>query len=445
MKLMDAKREAATEIVRRLRSEGFAAYLVGGCVRDMLMGRTPKDYDVTTAATPDQVLGLFPAALTFGAQFGVVIVPQQAGNIEVATFRSEGTYADGRHPKEVRYAQTPQEDVLRRDFTINGLLYDPLTGQVLDYVGGQADIHAHRLQTIGDPLARLSEDRLRMLRAVRFATRFGFKLAPDTLSAIRQLAPQVRTISAERIRDEILKILTEGPARAGFELLDEAGLLAEVLPEIKRLQGVQQPPEFHPEGDVWTHTMMMLEGLRQPTPTLALGVLLHDVGKPPTFAVRERIRFDNHVEVGAKMAEEICFRLRVSARETERIVDLVRHHLRFKDFPHMKRSTQLRFVRMEGFAEHLELHRLDCLASHGDLTNYEAACRVLEETPQTQIKPLPLLSGNDLIAQGYIPGPIFTTILRAVEDAQLEGHIHSRDAALRLVKEQFPKSAGNPN
>ena len=435
---MDSQGEAATAIVRRLRQEGFSAYLVGGCVRDMLMGRTPKDYDVTTAATPDEVLRFFPDALTVGAQFGVVIVPHEAGNVEVATFRSDGAYADGRHPREVRYAQTPQEDVQRRDFSINGLLYDPLTDQVLDYVGGQADIRARRLRTIGDPVERLSEDRLRMLRAVRFTARLGFKLDPAALEAIRQLAPQISTVSAERVRDEIVKILTEGPARTGFELLDESGLLAEILPEIKRFQGVQQPPEYHPEGDVWIHTLMMLEGLRNPTATLALGVLLHDVGKPPTFTVRERIRFDGHVEVGVRMAEEICIRLRLSTRETERIMELVRHHMRFKDFPQMKRSTQLRFIRMEGFEEHLELHRLDCLSSHGDLTNYEMARTMLQETPPEEVKPIPLLRGDDLIAQGYDPGPKFKTILQAVEDAQLEGRIHDRPEALRLVNEQFP-------
>jgi poly(A) polymerase len=287
-------------------------------------------------------------------------------------------------------------------------------------------------------MERFSEDRLRMLRAVRFTARFGFKLEPAVLTAIRRLAAQIHDVSAERVRDEIVKILTEGQARRGFELLDESGLLQEVLPEVKRLQGVEQPPEFHPEGDVWIHTLLMLERLREPTPTLALGVLLHDVGKPPTFTIRERIRFDNHMEVGAKMAEEICSRLRLSARETERVVELVRQHLRFKDFPRMRRSTQLRFLRQGGFEEHLELHRLDCLASHGDLTNYELARRMLEETPQEEIKPAPLLRGDDLIAQGYSPGPIFKRILQAVEDAQLEGRIHTRGEALRLVEEQFP-------
>ena len=437
---MDAKREAATEIVRRLRAEGFQAYLVGGCVRDLVMGREPKDYDVSTDATPEQVVKLYPESLTVGAQFGVVIVPRDAGNVEVATFRSDGRYADGRHPSEVRYAQTPQEDVRRRDFTINGLLLDPLDNQVLDYVGGQGDIRARRIRAIGNPLDRFQEDRLRMLRAVRFAARFGFALDAAALEAIRKLASLIHDVSAERGRDEILKILTEGQARRGFELLDETGLLQEVLPEIKALQGVPQPPEFHPEGDVWIHTLLMLAGLRAPTPTLALAVLLHDVGKPPTLSVRERIRFDNHVEVGAEMAQAICARLRLSARETERVVELVRHHLRFKDFPRMRRSTQLRFLRMEGFEEHLELHRLDCLASHGDLTNYELAQRLLAETPAEQIKPAPLLSGNDLIAQGYTPGPLFKEILQAVEDAQLEGKLHTREDALRLVAEPFPLS-----
>ena len=435
---MDPKREAATEIVRRLRSEGLSAYLVGGCVRDMVMGREPKDYDVSTAATPEQVLGLFPEGVPVGAQFGVVLLPREAGNVEVATFRSDGLYADGRHPQEVHYAKTAEEDVQRRDFTINGLLFDPLDENVLDLVGGQADIRARRVRTIGAPDERFSEDRLRMLRAVRFTARFGFKLDAAAHAAIRRLAPEIHMVSAERIRDEIVKILTEGAARRGFELLDQTCLLQEVLPEIKRLQGVEQPPEFHPEGDVWIHTLMMLEGLRDPTTTLALGVLLHDVGKPPTFTVRERIRFDNHVEVGAQMAEEICGRLRLAGRDTTQVVELVRHHLRFKDFPQMRRSTQLRFLRMPGFCEHLELHRLDCLASHGDLTNYELARKMLEETPPEEVKPTTLLRGDDLIQNGYIPGPVFRDILQAVEDAQLEGRIHSRDEALRLVKEHFP-------
>jgi poly(A) polymerase len=438
MDLMDPKREAATEVVRRLRSHGFQAYFVGGCVRDLVMKREPADYDVTTDATPEQVVKIFPEGLAVGAQFGVVVVPREAGNVEVATFRRDGRYSDSRHPDQVLYATTAAEDVRRRDFTVNGLLYDPLTGEVVDYVGGQADIRARLIRTIGPPLERLGEDHLRMLRAVRFAARLHFTLDPALANAIRELAPEIRHTSAERVRDEIIKMLTEGSARRAFELLDETGLLEQVLPEVKALQGVAQPPEFHPEGDVWTHTLMMLEGLRSPTPTLALGVLLHDIGKPPTFTVRERIRFDNHAEVGAKMAEEICGRLRLSSRETERVVELVRHHLRFKDFPHMRRSTQLRFIRMEGFTEHLELHRLDCLASHGDLSNYELARRLLEQTPPEQVKPAPLVRGDDLIRLGYQPGPVFKTILSAIEDAQLEGAIHNREEALKLLKERFP-------
>ena len=435
---MEPRRQAATNIVRRLRDAGFAAYFVGGCVRDIVMGRVPKDYDVATSARPAQVVEMFPDSLTVGAQFGVVIVPREEGNVEVATFRSDGLYADGRHPVQVEYAKSAEEDVQRRDFTINGLLYDPMEDKVIDYVGGQADIRGRRIRTIGDPYKRFSEDRLRMLRAVRFAARFNFELDSAAADAIRERASEIRMVSAERIRDEILKILTEGRARRGFELLDESGLLAQVPPEVKAMQGVQQPPEFHPEGDVWVHTLLMLEGLRAPSRTLALGVLLHDVGKPPTFTVRERIRFDNHVEVGAKMAEEIAHRLRLATREKERVAELVRHHLRFKDFPRMRRSTQLRFLRMEGFAEHLELHRLDCLASHGDLTTFEMARRMLEQTPAEVIKPTPLLRGGDLIERGYTPGPAFKQILQTVEDAQLEGRIQTREDAMRLVEQQFP-------
>jgi poly(A) polymerase len=368
-----------------------------------------------------------------------MLVPRPEGNVEVATFRSDGRYTDGRHPSEVRYSKTPQQDVLRRDFTINGLLYDPVKEQVLDCVGGQADIHARRVRAIGDPYARFSEDRLRMLRAVRFAARLAFTLDAGAAEAIRKQAPEIHEVSAERVRDEILKILTEAHPRPGFELLDSTRLLAEVLPEVKRMQGVAQPPEFHPEGDVWVHTLMMLEGLRSPTPTLALGVLLHDVGKPPTFSVRERIRFDNHVEVGAKMAEEILSRLRLPSRDTEQVVALVRNHLRFMDFPRMRRSTQLRFLRLPGFTEHLELHRLDCLASHGDLSTYDMARRLLEETPPETVRPAPLVRGDDLIAQGYRPGPIFKEILQTVEDAQLEGRVHTSAEALSLVVERFPQ------
>lgn len=435
---MEETRQAATQIVQRLRGAGFAAYFVGGCVRDIVMEREPKDFDVATSALPTQVIEMFPGSLTVGAQFGVVIVPCEKGNVEVATFRSDGVYADGRHPVHVEYAKSAEEDVRRRDFTINGMLFDPIESKVLDYVGGQADIRRRRVRTIGDPQKRFSEDRLRMLRAVRFAARFSFELDSGTAEAIRNLASEIRMVSAERIRDEILKILTEGHARRGLELLDSTDLLKQVLPEIKAMQGVEQPPEFHPEGDVWKHTLMMLDGLKMPTPTLALGVLLHDVGKPCTFTVRERIRFDNHVEVGAKMAEDICRRLRLSTHETERVVELVRHHLRFKDLPQMKRSTKIRFLRMDGFPEHLELHRLDCTASHGKLDNYNLALEILGQIPEKEIRPPRLITGEDLIRDGYTPGPLFKQILQAVEDAQLEGQIRTPKDALHLVHERFP-------
>ncbi|HXJ95896.1 MAG TPA: CCA tRNA nucleotidyltransferase [Terriglobia bacterium] len=438
---MDPKRQNALTIVERLRAAGYQAYWAGGCVRDLVMGREPKDYDVATDAVPDVVAGLFPRSLMVGAQFGVVIVTGDDGPTEVATFRSDGLYLDGRHPSEVRFSKTPEEDVRRRDFTINGLLYDPVKHEVLDFVGGQDDIRARRLRTIGEPAARFREDRLRMLRAVRFAARFDFVIDAATADAIRRLAPAIAEVSAERIRDEILKILTEGAARRGFELLDETRLLNEVLPEVKKLQGVAQPPEFHPEGDVWTHTLMMLEALgkgEQPvTPTLALGVLLHDIGKPATFRVRERIRFDGHVEVGVRMAEYICRRLKLSTRETERVAELVGQHMRFKDFGQMKRSTQLRFLALDGFAEHLELHRLDCLASHGNLDVYEAARRMMLETPAEVVQPAPLVNGHDLIALGYQPGPRFKEILDAVRDAQLEGQITTREQGLRLAQEKW--------
>jgi poly(A) polymerase len=438
---MNAMRNNARSIVERLRSAGFKAYWVGGCVRDLVMGREPKDYDVATEASPGEVQKLFPGSLTVGAQFGVVVVPHETGPTEVATFRSDGRYLDGRHPVEVRFTRTPEEDVRRRDFTINGLLYDPVAEKVLDFVGGQADIRGRRLRTIGDPLTRFQEDRLRMLRAVRFAARFRFTLDPAALAVIQELASTIHQMSAERVRDEILKILTEGEARAGFELLDETGLLREVLPEVKTLQGVAQPPEFHPEGDVWIHTLMMLEALRHPTATLALGALLHDIGKPATFSVRERIRFDGHVEIGVKMAEHICHRLRLSSRDTERVVALVSQHMRFKDFRAMRRSTQLRFLALDGFDEHLELHRLDCLASHGDLGIYEEARRMMLETPADVIRPVPLVNGRDLIELGHPPGPRFKEILDFVRDAQLEGRITTREEALALVREQFPVAA----
>jgi poly(A) polymerase len=445
----------ATTIVQTLRQRGFQAYLVGGCVRDLLLGREPKDYDVATNATPAQVMDIFPETYAVGAQFGVVLVPgpdrdavsgdpaepsSKSHAVEVATFRSDIGYSDGRHPDEVRFSLDPREDVARRDFTINGMLLDPVSGEVLDFVGGRKDLEAGIIRTIGDPEQRFSEDKLRMLRAVRFAARFEYSIEPATLMAMQKLAEQIQVVSRERVRDELTRMLTEGHARRAFLLLDESGLLRPVLPEISAMKGVEQPAEFHPEGDVFVHTLLLLENLPNPCPlTLAWGALLHDVGKPATFRVApDRIRFDNHVEVGVKMAEEICRRLRFSNDETEQILALVDNHMRFGYVSRMKESTLKKFLRMPAFEEHLALHRADCLASHRNLSTYEFIQQKRAEIPVEKMRPAPLVTGDDLIAAGHVPGPRFREILSAVEDAQLEGRLPSRDAALDFVRREFP-------
>lgn len=440
-------REFAERICSTLRAAGYQAYLVGGCVRDILLHREPADYDVATNATPERVEQIFPNSLTVGAQYGVVVVTTETHEgtrlqVEVATFRSDVGYSDGRHPDAVIYAKSAEEDVRRRDFTINGLLLDPQTNEVLDYVGGRDDLRAGIIRAIGHAEERFREDKLRMLRAVRFAARLGYTIEPETLRAIQKLAPEIAQVSAERVRDELTKLLTEGAARRGFELLDETGLLPQVLPEISRMRGVEQPPQFHPEGDVWIHTRMMLEGLNAGcSPTLAWGVLLHDVGKPPTFAPPSgphgRIRFDRHVEVGTRMAEEICGHLRFSNADTEQVAALVANHLRFKDVPQMKPATLKRFARLERFDEHLELHRLDCISSHRNLENYEFMRRFLTETPPEEVHPARLLTGDDLIGLGLKPGPRFKEILETAEDAQLDGKIVTRDEALRWAREHL--------
>jgi len=442
----------ASTIVQTLRQHGLQAYLVGGCVRDLLLNREPKDYDVATDATPEQVMRIFPETYAVGVQFGVVLVPvpdaaevsakvpSKSQAVEVATFRSDIGYSDGRHPDEVRFSRDPREDVARRDFTINGMLLDPVTGEVLDFVGGRDDLKAGIIRTIGDPEHRFAEDKLRMLRAIRFAARFEYSVDPATFAAIRKLAAQIEVVSRERVRDELTRMLTEGHARRAFLLLDESALLPQVLPEISAMHGVQQPPQFHPEGDVFVHTLLLLENLPRPCPmTLAWGALLHDVGKPATFRVApDRIRFDNHVEVGVKIAEEICRRLRFSNHETEQILSLVDNHMRFGDTMRMKESTLKKFLRLPRFDEHMALHRADCLASHRNLATYEFIRQKREEIPPEKMRPAPLVTGEDLISQGHTPGPKFREILNAVEDAQLEGRLPSRDAALEFVRREFP-------
>lgn len=455
---------AAEHIVLRLRAAGYEAYFAGGCVRDLLLGVPPKDFDVATSAHPDVVLAMFPRTFAVGAQFGVVLVcqdledPVHPGQLreivtEVATFRSDVAYQDGRHPTEVRFSSSPQEDVLRRDFTINGMMFDPvlnrqtcnLTSAVLDYVGGRADLRDGVIRAIGEPQRRFEEDKLRMLRAVRFAARFEYTIEPATERAIRQFAPGIVQVSRERVRDELTKMLTEGHARRAFELLDSTGLLREVLPEVTKLHGVEQPPEYHPEGDVWIHTRLLLEKLPAGvSPTLAWGALLHDIGKPATFSHKppDRIRFNGHVEIGVKIAHEILRRLRFSNEDCTQILALVENHMRFGDVEKMKVSTLKRFFRLPKFEEHLALHRLDVMSSHGDLSLYEFARRRREELPEEEVRPSLLITGRDLIAAGYEPGPRFKAMLRFAEDAQLEGRIRTREEGLALIRQHGVESSG---
>src|SRR5882762_6195025 len=428
----------ANSICDALRRNGYQALLVGGCVRDLLLGREPADYDVTSDATPDQVAALFPESVEVGAQFGVILILRDGVKVEVATFRSDTGYSDGRHPDSVVYSKAPQEDVQRRDFTVNGLLMRHDTGEVLDYVDGQADLKAKVIRAIGEPDRRFEEDKLRMMRAVRFAARFGFEIEAETFRAIRRQVAEIHQVSPERLREELTKMLTEGAARQAFELLDETWLLQQVLPEIGALKGVEQPPQFHPEGDVWIHTRMMLEGLPAGTaPTLAWGVLLHDVGKPSTFQSAEqtgdRIRFNNHVQVGVRMAEAICKRLRFSNEDTEQILALVDNHMKFGAVEEMRVATLKRFVRLPRFDEHLALHRLDCLSSHRNLDSYDFVQRFLEVTPPEQVRPERLLTGDDLQAMGFRPSPLFSKLLQALKDSQLEGQIRTRREAERYV------------
>lgn len=436
-------RELAADICGKLYASGFKAYLVGGCVRDLLLGREPEDYDVATDAHPARVQELFPSSVDVGARFGVILVVADRAQVEVATFRSDVGYSDGRHPDRVEYSSSPEEDVRRRDFTINGLMLDMETQQVFDFVGGREDLRQGIVRAIGTPELRFREDRLRMVRAVRFAARFGYAIEPATFQAIVAAAPHITAVSAERLRDEITKLLTEGAARRAFELLEETGLLKTCLPEVSAMKAVAQPPEFHPEGDVWVHTLMMLQNLPAGTPaTLAWAVLLHDVGKPPTFKSAEetgdRIRFDGHAEIGARMAVAICRRLRFAVDDIEQIEALVANHLRFKDVFQMRPATLKRFVRLPKFQEeHLVLHRLDCLSSHGNLDAYEFVRRFLRETPPEEVLPPRLLTGEDLKAMGFKPGPLFRKILEAVEEGQLEGRLTRREDALEFVRREY--------
>jgi poly(A) polymerase len=440
---MATSAEQARSIVQRLREAGFAAYFAGGCVRDRLLGREPKDYDVATDAPPAAVQALFAHTVPIGVQFGVLLVVEAGESYQVATFRADGVYLDGRHPTSVQFS-TAEADARRRDFTINGLFFDPLTEEIIDYVEGQADLRRGIIRAIGDPTERITEDRLRMIRAVRFAARLGFTIEPATFAAVRAHARSVTDVARERIGEEIVGILTQGHVRRGFELLRDAGLLGAVLPEVAALAGVAQSPEHHPEGDVLEHTLRLLAQLEAgASETLALGALLHDVAKPQCAGERDgRITFYGHCERGAEMSVEICRRLRRSRSVIERVEYLVKNHLRLVQAPEMRLSTLKRMLREEGFGELLELARLDALAASGNLQYVEFCAAKLAELGEEAIRPAPLVRGRDLIAMGYTPGPGFGEILEAVEAAQLEGEVRDRVEAEAWIRKRYPMATG---
>ena len=427
--------DAAIGVAVRLKRAGHSTFLVGGCVRDYLLGLSPKDYDVATAATPAEVMALFSQSHAVGALFGVVLVSCEQFTIEVATFRSDHDYRDGRRPEQVVFERDAARDVLRRDFTINALLMDPDTREVIDYVGGRDDLSQRLIRAIGNADERFREDHLRLLRAVRFAARFQFEIEQSTSGAIARHKALLAHTSKERVRDELSRMLTGLHPERAFELLRQTGLLGEVLPEVAALEGVEQPPEYHPEGDVWVHTLLMLKGLDTPSTTLAWGVLLHDIGKPNTFErAGGRIRFHGHVEEGVRIARNLLGRLRFSNDDVAQILALIAGHMKFKDIPQMRESTVKRFLRQERMDEHLELHRLDCLSSNGNLENYARASEKLNSLAPEQLRPPRLITGRDLIEAGYPPGPAFQEALHAAEEAQLNGEITSAEQAMRVAQ-----------
>jgi len=429
----------AREIVARLREHRSVAYFAGGCVRDLVRGEAPKDIDIATDARPEKVQKIFPRTYAVGAHFGVIVVLEDNFQFEVATFRSDGAYLDGRHPTEVHFS-SPQEDAARRDFTINGMFFDPIATEVIDFVGGRADLEARIIRAIGDPGQRFTEDRLRMLRAVRFATVLGFEIEPRTWEALRQNSARINEISAERIREELVRIFLSPNRTRGWDLLDESGLLRAILPEIEAMKGCKQPEQFHPEGDVFQHTRLMLKLLPEKVSVpLVFSVLFHDIGKPPTASVDEngRIRFNGHDRVGAEMAEEIMQRLRFSRAEIDATVEMVRQHMVFKDVPRMRIAKLKRFMARPTFEDELELHRIDCASSHRMMENYDFLLRKREEFANEPIIPPPLVRGDDLIALGLKPGPKFGEILEAVETRQLEGALRTREEALDWVKREY--------
>lgn len=428
-----SKRKLALKIIRTLHEKGYQAYFVGGCVRDLLRKKPPKDLDIATNAVPEAVRRLFPKTVPVGAQFGVILVVEDGQPFEVATFRADKGYADGRRPTGVRFTDARQ-DALRRDFTVNGVFYDPLTRRVMDWVGGEKDLKKKVIRAIGDPLKRFTEDKLRMLRAVRFASVLGFKIESKTLAAVKKLSKHIHTVSHERVRDELVKMFTGPDPSRALALLDETGLLKEVLPEVAKMKGVQQPRKFHPEGDVFVHTKLLLKQLEDPSAVLAFGCLLHDVGKPATYRRSDRIRFNGHEHVGARIAESILERLRFPNDLKASVVACVEGHMRFKDVKAMRESTLKKFMQRETFDTELEQHRIDCLASHGDLSNWRFLKKKLNVLSKEEIKPAPLVNGRDLLDLGYPEGPVIGKILRAAEEMQLENRVRTKEEALAWVQ-----------
>ena len=436
----------ALTVVKTLQKQGFQAYFAGGCVRDRLMKRPPKDYDIATNARPNQVMRLFKKTLAIGKAFGVVVVIIQKQQIEVTTFRTESGYSDGRHPDNVKYASR-DEDVARRDFTINGLLYDPISDELIDLVNGRADIKKKLVRTIGDAGQRFKEDKLRMMRAIRFACELGFALDPKTKKAIAKSSGQIKKISVERIREELRRILICPRRDQGIKLLEQTGLMKHILPEVLKMKGVNQPKQFHPEGDGYVHTVAVMKHLRNPFTVmgksqnlsfeLALATLLHDVGKPGTFMITDRIRFHEHERLGSEMAERICQRLKLANSQTETICWIISKHLVFKDIDKMRVSTLKRLFSHKDYPLLAELHRADRLGSDMDLKPYHLAARIYKKLSKEELKPKPLINGYDLIKLGFKPGPIFSKILKHVEEAQLEQEVTNKDEALKLVQKNF--------
>ncbi len=435
-----ALREAAIRLVRRLQDDGFIAYFAGGCVRDRLLNQEPKDYDIATNAVPEQVTERFRRTSLVGAHFGVVLVKEPEASFEIATFRADGEYRDGRHPESVTFS-SPEEDAKRRDFTINGLFEDPIEDRIIDFVGGQEDLQNQVLRAIGVPRERFHEDFLRMLRAIRFAARLGFAMDESTMRAIREERRGIHQISAERIREELVRILIHPSRLQGFDLLHESGLLEEILPEMMALQGCEQPPQFHPEGDVFVHTRLMLSLLpEEASLPLVLSVLLHDIAKPATYTYdeeAERIRFNGHDRIGAGMTEDILRRLKFSNDVINATVEAVANHMNFKDVQKMRTAKLKRFMARPHFDDELELHRVDCMGSSGKLDNYEFLKEKKEEFESEPLIPEPLIRGDELIRMGWKPGPIIGEILEAVQTLQLEGELKTHDEAIEWVRTNY--------